>query len=51
MHVIEILNNMHVRDSVEGLVEVNEGSKDSIWLLEIALLIQNKEELFRSNCL
>ena len=45
MHVIEILNNMHVRDSVEGFVEVNEGSKDSMWLLEIKRCMNEVQEL------
>ena len=32
---MEILDDMHVGDTVEGLTEVNEGSKDSMGLLEV----------------
>ena len=35
MHVMKVLDHVHMGDAVEGLAEVNEGVKDSMRLLEV----------------
>ena len=45
MHVVKVLDNMEMGDSVKGFVKVNKDSKDSMWLLEIKRGVDIMQEL------
>ena len=47
MHIIKVLDDMNMRDSVECLVEIDQDSKDSMGLLQIGRGVDEVKESYQ----